>query len=97
VPDGQTTVAGRNIELGNGSADVRATHTGSTYTTEVGLHGSCNADRLTLGATLPHGAHPSAVYLDAHRVRDFQVTQTNRGAEVTVLAYGGHNTLTIQV
>ncbi|HTZ44210.1 MAG TPA: hypothetical protein VMB79_10130, partial [Jatrophihabitans sp.] len=95
VPDGQPTVAGRNIQLGRGAVDVRASHTGSTYTTEVGLHGDSGARQVLLGATLPHGAHPSAVYLDGHRVRDYTVTQTNRGAEVTVPTRGDHHTLTV--
>src|SRR6185437_2736029 len=31
VPQGQTTVSGKAIQLGRGSADVTATHTGTTY------------------------------------------------------------------
>ena len=33
VPQGQTTVQGRDIRLGGGSADVRATHVGDAYRT----------------------------------------------------------------
>jgi len=95
VPAGQTTVAGRDIQLGRGEADVRATRTGSTYVTQVSLDGACGVRWLTVGATLPHGAHPSAVYLDGHRVRHFTVTQTNRGAEVTVATHGGRHTLVV--
>src|SRR4029079_9562472 len=35
VPDGQTRVQGKNIQLGGGSADVLATHHGDRYTTVV--------------------------------------------------------------
>src|SRR6185312_5306295 len=85
IPQGQTSVAGSNILLGKGSVDVSANHTGSRYVTTVRTHGAVGARRVMVGATLPSGAHPSAVYLDGHRVSHYQLVQTNRGAEVTVV------------
>jgi hypothetical protein len=95
VPSGQTTIAGSNILLGNGSVDVTANHTGSQYVTTVRTHGAVGAKQLMVGATLPSGAHPNAVYLDGHRVTNYQLVQTNRGAEVTVATGTGQHTVTV--
>src|SRR6476619_6501797 len=35
VPPGQTSVRGRDIRVGDGSADVRASHDGNRYRTEI--------------------------------------------------------------
>ena len=35
VPQGQTSVSGADIALGLGSADVSATHSGQSYSTEI--------------------------------------------------------------
>jgi hypothetical protein len=94
VPPGQTTVQGRNILLGNGSADVRATHSGSTYTTQVSVTRNLHVS-VVIGHTLPRGTTPTAVLLDGHVVHGYQVSTTNRGTEVTVPTGTGQHTLTV--
>src|SRR6476469_8489789 len=39
VPQGQTTVSGKAIQLGSGSADVTATHIGTRYSTQISVTG----------------------------------------------------------
>jgi hypothetical protein len=95
VPDGQTSVAGRNIRLGRGSADVSATHHADTYRTVIDVGRRVDASRVVIGHTLPRGAHPSTVLLDGRTIHHYQVTLTNRGEEVTVATHAGHHTLTI--
>jgi hypothetical protein len=94
VPPGQTTVQGSNIRLGNGSADVRATHSGSTYTTQLSVTPNLNVS-VVIGHTLPRGTTPTTVLLDGQAVHDYQVTTTNRGTEVTVPTSTGQHTLTV--
>jgi hypothetical protein len=94
VPDGQSTVQGRNILLGNGSADVTATHTGSTYTTRISISRNLNT-AVVIGHTLPRGTTPTTVLLDGQVVHNYQVTTTNRGTEVTVPTSTGTHTLTV--
>jgi hypothetical protein len=98
VPQGQSTISGRNIRLADGSVDVAASHTGSSYRTTVTLHGDVDANHVQLGSTLPRGAHPMAVYLDGHLVSHYQAVLTNRGLEVTVVATGaGRHTVTVRI
>jgi len=96
VPAGQTSVAGQDIRLGTGSADVHATHVGTSYRTEIATH-AVRAGQVVIGHTLPRGAHPSAVVLDGRAVHDYRITETNRGAEVTISTGTGHHTLTVTV
>jgi hypothetical protein len=96
VPQGQTTVQGKDIQLGKGSADVRATHTGSTYRTQIDVSNDVHAD-VVIGHTLPRGTAPASVVLDGQAVHNYQVKQTNRGSEVTVPTGTGQHTLTITV
>jgi hypothetical protein len=95
VPQGQTEVQGRDIRLGNGSADVEASHTGGSYRTEIDTTNGVGADKVVIGHTLPRGTQPAAVVLDGKTVHNYQVRQTNRGTEVTVPTTSGHHTLTI--
>jgi hypothetical protein len=95
VPDEQATVQGRDIRLGDSSADVRATHTGSTYTTQIDVSG-VHAD-VVISHTLPRGTQPAAVVLDGRTVHNYQVQQTNRGNEVTIPTGTGQHTLTVTV
>ncbi len=76
VPDGQPSVAGRNIRLGDGSVDVAATPSSTTVTVRTRLR------ELNVGLTLKRP--PSKVTLDGRTVRRPDVRQTNRGYEVTV-------------
>src|SRR3954449_13518814 len=85
-PPGADPVAGTNIRLGSGgSVDVRAEHTGTTFTTTVTAHLPV---RLRIGATLPAGARVGEVRLDGRRVSGDE-RATNRGLEVTVPASPG--------
>jgi len=95
VPQGQPSVAGSNIRLGAGSADVFASRSGNVYTTKLQLHG-LRLKSVEIGHTLPAGSRPRDIRLDGSRVRHATVTQTNRGVEVTVPVGGsGPHTLTM--
>jgi hypothetical protein len=95
VPDGQTTVQGRDIRLGDGSADVEATHDGDSYRTVIDVSRTVGADEVVIGHTLPRGTRPAAVVLDGKSIHNYKVRETNRGTEVTVSTTSGHHTLTI--
>lgn len=97
VPDGQSSVAGKDIRLGGGSVDVQATHNDNAYRTEIDTDPRVGASSVVIGHTLPRGAHPSTVELDGRTIHHYRVTQTNRGAEVTVSTGTRHHTLTITV
>jgi hypothetical protein len=94
VPQGQSTVQGEDIRLGDGSADVTATHTANVFGTTINVTGVA-ARTVIIGHTLPRGTHPVTVVLDGRQVHNYTVTQTNRGAEVTVPTTLGAHTLTI--
>jgi hypothetical protein len=95
VPDGQPSVAGSNIRLGDGSLHVFASRTGNRYTTELMVDG-LDLRSLEIGHTLPRGTTPAAVLLDGRPARHVAVRQTNRGVEVTVPVDGsGPHTLTV--
>jgi hypothetical protein len=95
VPQGQTSVKGQDIRLGDGSASVAAMHAGSSYRTEIDITARTGADEIDIGHTLPSGARPTAVLLDGRAVHNYQIRQTNRGTEITVPTTTGHHTLTI--
>src|SRR4029453_1578965 len=95
VPQGQTDVQGQDIRLGNGSADVAASHTGGSYRTEIDTSRGVGADEVVIGHTLPRGTQPAAVVLDGKTVHNYQVRQTNRGTEVTWPPTSGPHPLTI--
>jgi hypothetical protein len=67
------------LRLGGGSADVRATHAGSTYQTEIDTGKGVGADDVVIGHTLPAGVHPATVTLDGRRLHHYRVVETNRG------------------
>jgi hypothetical protein len=94
VPAGQTSVAGRDIRLGKGSADVAASHTGSRYTTEIDVQVNGIKDVL-IGHTLPREATIDSVSLDGVPISDFVTRETNRGIEVTVPTDRGRHVLEI--
>ena len=71
VPQGQTSVRGRDIRLGDGSVDVRATHDGNRYRTEIDVGSRVGATKINIGHTLPTGAQVSAVVLDGKQVKQF--------------------------
>ena len=85
VPDGQPSVSGADIRLGDGSADVLASHDGDRYTTVVDTD-DAPVRELWVGHTLPRGSTVAGVWLDGRRVDDANVRKTNRGVEVTVEA-----------
>jgi hypothetical protein len=92
---GQTSVRGRDIRLGDGFVDVRATHNGNRYRTDIDVGSRVGAKKINIGHTLPDGAQVSAVVLDGKQVKQFLTRTTNRGTEVTVATNGGHHTLVI--
>jgi hypothetical protein len=94
VPQGQTSVAGRDIRLGKGSADVAASHTGSRYTTEIDVQVGGDKNVL-IGHTLPREAAVDSVSLDGVPISDFVTRETNRGIEVTVPTDRGRHVLEI--
>jgi hypothetical protein len=97
VPDGQPSVAGSNIRLGDsGSIDVFASRDGNTWTTKVDATRTPGSS-LVIGATLPALSRVLNVTLDGAPItRPFQRT-TNRGLEVTVSATPGQpHTLVVQ-
>ena len=95
VPQGQPSVAGSNIRLGDGSVDVFASRSGNVYTTKLQLHG-LRLKTVQIGHTLPAGSTPRDIRLDGKRVHNATVTPTNRGVEVTVPVGGsGPHTLTM--
>ncbi|HEV2886298.1 MAG TPA: hypothetical protein VGX49_05255 [Jatrophihabitans sp.] len=95
LPQGQHSVQGRDIRLGRGDLDVRATHYGDVYRTTIDVSRGLNAERIMIGHTLPRGERPESVKLDGRTVHNYRVVQTNRGMEVTVPTGKGHHTLTI--
>jgi hypothetical protein len=95
VPAGQSEVAGERIRLGRGSVAVRATHTGSRYTTVLDAPRSVRADKVVVGHTLPRGSTVSRVQLDGRAVRNYSVRTTNRGVEVTVPTTSGSHRLVV--
>jgi hypothetical protein len=95
VPDGQPSVQGSNIKLGGGAIDVRATHTGSTYTTDLDVGSGVGADSIRIGQTLPTGAQVASVTLDGKALTQYRALTTNRGLEVTVPTQAGQHTLVV--
>jgi hypothetical protein len=95
VPDGQPSVAGQNIRLGDGSVDVFAAHAGNRYETRLLVH-RLRLHSIEIGQTLPAGSAPASVVVDGQPARDQTVRQTNRGVEVTVpVQSDGLHTLTV--
>jgi hypothetical protein len=93
VPHGAPWLAGENIRLGGGYADVRASHHGSRYVTVVDAHVSA---ALTIGHTISVGASIRSVRLDGNAVA-YRVRMTNRGQEVLVQAgTGGSHRLVVE-
>jgi hypothetical protein len=95
VPDEQPSVAGEDIRLGDGSADVLASHDGARYTTVVDTS-RAPVRSLEVGHTLPRGSTVASVVLDGRPVSAFDTRETNRGLEVSVDAEArGRHTLVV--
>jgi hypothetical protein len=88
VPDGQPSVQGEDIRLGDGSADVLASHDGNRYTTVTDTSHAPVRD-FRIGHTLPRGSTVASVMLDGRPVSDYETRETNRGLEVWVAAEPG--------
>jgi hypothetical protein len=86
VPQGQSRVAGENIRLAGGAADVEASRTGKRYRTEVRLR--VGLARFVIGHTLPRNSRVKSVRLDGRRA-EYRTRLTNRGLEVLVRAPAG--------
>ena len=97
VPDGQPRVQGSDIRLGDGTADVLASHSGQEYTTKVSVKRVRTLEALRIGQTLPHGTTVARVRLDGKAPKRLKVRETNRGVEVTVAVPGasGRHTLVV--
>jgi hypothetical protein len=93
----ESSVRGQNIRLGDGSADVLATHVGNRYSVQIDVTGGVNADHVMIGYTLDRGTRPATVVLDGRTVHNYQVRQTNRGTEVTIATTAGHHTLSVTI
>jgi len=95
VPPGQASVEGTNIRVGNGSLDVLATRSGSTFSTTVDAT-HAPASTLIVGHALPRGSRPTAVLLDGRPLERFDARVTNHGLEVTAsVPPGAQHTLTV--
>ncbi|MEA2136060.1 MAG: hypothetical protein QOC68_3969 [Solirubrobacteraceae bacterium] len=85
VPDGQPSVKGENIRLGDGSVDVFASHAGNRYTTTTDTSGA-PVTTFRIGHTLPRGSTVGSVELDGRPVAGYESRPTNRGLEVRIAA-----------
>ena len=94
VPQGQSSVAGRDIRLGKGSADVDRKPHRCRYSTEIDVQVD-GVKNVLIGHTLPRGAAPASVSLDGVPISDFVNRETNRGIEVTVPTDRGRHVLVI--
>jgi hypothetical protein len=88
VPDGQPRVEGENIRLGDGSADVLASRTGTRFATTTDTSDAPVAT-LRIGHTLPRGSQVASVELDGEAVTNYTSRETSRGLEVWIEADAG--------
>ena len=80
---GPDLVQGKDIRLGGGSADVRATHNGNRYRTEIAPSAGSAPARWSSATPCPPALRPRpSSWTDARS--QLPVAETNRGAEVTV-------------
>ena len=84
IPSGQRRIAGRNIRLGDGFADVRADAQRRRYTTTVRTRGPARGC-CGSASRCRRARRASEVRLDGRRVRATR-TETTRGLDVTVRA-----------
>lgn len=82
IPEAWPSLSVRNLRVGEGTLAVRASRSGSTYTTLVDAPPGLT---LTVGQALPAGAQVEAVTLDGAAVEG-EVVDTPRGREVRVEA-----------
>jgi hypothetical protein len=92
IPGGQQKVAGSNIRLGGGSADVTARLVGKDLRTDVKVKGI--KATVTIAAVLPAGAKVAGVSLDGHTTA-YKLVPTARGTEVQVTARDSSSSLRI--
>ncbi|TDO49034.1 hypothetical protein EV643_1063 [Kribbella sp. VKM Ac-2527] len=92
LPEGQNKIAGSNIRLGSGSADVSASLVNKELRTNVRIEGI--KANVTIGAVLPAGAEVARVALDG-RGTAYKLVPTARGTEVQVVARGTSSSLKI--
>ncbi len=92
VPPGQPSVAGRDIRLGRGSADVVASASARSLRTEVTTR--LPGTRLLIGQVLPEGAKVASVTLDG-RAAAYRLRRTARGTEIVADAHGGRAVLAV--
>jgi hypothetical protein len=93
VPQGQASIGGHNIRIGDGSVDVSATHAGKRYTTAARARASLA--RLLLGHTLSRGSRVRWAKLDGRKA-NYRTRLTNRGLEVWVRTTAGRHELVVK-
>src|SRR5439155_23289277 len=76
VPPNQSTISGTAIRIGTGTIDVKATHSGNTWTTTVTSRLACT---LHVGATLPAGSTVNSVTLNGVPMASYTTRDTNSG------------------
>lgn len=91
LPDGQHVASGRNIRLGHGAVDVKASSGDSWLRTEVTVKVGA---KVLIGHVLPKGASVAGVKLNGKPV-DYTIRTTARGNEVVTDARGGHSVLEV--
>ena len=91
VPGSLTNVTGRDIRLGNGSADVEVSRSGRAVKVAVDVRVRAE---VTIGAVLPAGASVDRVTLDGRPVR-YSTVDTSRGRELHVVTTGGRHVLQV--
>ncbi len=94
IPNGQHRISGRNIRLGGGSVDVRASRRPNELRTSVDVNRS--GVRVRLGHVLPYGASVRRVLLDGDSV-PWEVQRTSRGRELLVRTGGGDHRLVVRL
>lgn len=93
VPDGQPSVAGRHIQLGeDGEVSVSALRSGTTLRTDVDL--ARPGTSLSIGHVLPAGSEVTTVRLDGAPV-EWRIVRTARGQELVADTTAGRHVLVI--
>jgi hypothetical protein len=94
IPDGQSTISGSDIKLGQGSIDVTAVRNTSLLTTTIRSHSLAVA--LSVGALLPAGTKAGMVQLNGAST-SYRTVATAKGTEIVVDIPNGIQAAKLQV
>ncbi|HEX7535486.1 MAG TPA: hypothetical protein VF391_00595, partial [Dermatophilaceae bacterium] len=94
IPDGQSTISGSGIKLGEGSIDVTAVRDASMLTTTTQSHSLAAA--LSVGVVLPAGTKAGMVQLNGVSP-SYRTVATARGTEIVVDVPSGIQATKLQV